>query len=148
MSFHSGLQFRVLKGSEKDRVVQLDEKELVLGRGFQGREPGQGEVIFSESSLSRLHASLTWKKGKGRFQLTHRSSTNPTMVNGKPSRKILLEPGDYIQMGLLILRLEEVGLEKARPMTPTRLALHQRMQAIVAEVEREFSHITFERRDR
>lgn len=108
MSFSSGLQLRVIKGqSEKGRVVQLDGKEFTLGRGQQGQRPGQGELLFLESSVSRLHASLSWKEGKG-FQLTHRSSTNPTMVNGKSTKKVMLEPGDKIQMGLLILGVEEV----------------------------------------
>ena len=108
MSFSSGLQLRVVKGqSENNRVIRLDGEEFTLGRGQQGQKPGQGELLFLESSVSRLHASLTWKEGKG-FQLTHRSSTNPTMVNGKSTKKIMLEPGDRIQMGLLILMLEDV----------------------------------------
>lgn len=60
MSFSSGLQLRVIKGqSEKGRVVQLDGKEFTLGRGQQGQRPGQGELLFLESSVSRLHASLS-----------------------------------------------------------------------------------------
>ena len=112
MSFSSGLQFRVIKGQgEKDRIVLLDGEELTLGRGEQG-QVGPGEVVFRESSVSRLHASLSWKEDKNCFQLTHRSGTNPTMVNGKSAKKILLEPGDRVQMGLLILVLEEVPARK------------------------------------
>lgn len=108
MSFSSGLQFRVIDGQkEKDRIIRLDGKELTLGRAQKGQRPGQGEVLFREPTVSRLHASLSWKERKGGFQLTHKSGTNPTLVNGKPTKKILLAPGDRVQMGLLILELEE-----------------------------------------
>lgn len=108
MSFSSGLQFRVIGGErEKDRVIRLDGKELTLGRAQKGQRPGQGEVLFREPTVSRLHASLSWKERKGGFQLVHKSGTNPTLVNGKPTKKILLAPGDRVQMGLLILELEE-----------------------------------------
>ncbi len=108
MSFSSGLQFRVIDGQkEKDRIIRLDGKELSLGRAQKGQRPGQGEVLFREPTVSRVHASLSWKDRKGGFQLTHKSGTNPTLVNGKPTKKILLAPGDRVQMGLLILELEE-----------------------------------------
>lgn len=107
-TFTSGLQFRVIDGQkEKDRIIRLDGKELVLGRAQKGQRPGQGEVLFREPTVSRVHANLSWKERKGGFQLTHKSGTNPTMVNGKPTKKILLAPGDRVQMGLLILELED-----------------------------------------
>jgi pSer/pThr/pTyr-binding forkhead associated (FHA) protein len=108
-TFSSGLQFRVIDGQkEKDRIIRLDGKELVLGRAQKGQRPGQGEVLFREPTVSRVHANLSWKERKGGFQLTHKSGTNPTLVNGKPTKKILLAPGDRVQMGLLILELEDV----------------------------------------
>ena len=107
-TFSSGLQFRVIDGQkEKDRIIRLDGKELVLGRAQKGQRPGQGEVLFREPTVSRVHANLSWKERKGGFQLTHKSGTNPTLVNGKPTKKILLAPGDRVQMGLLILELED-----------------------------------------
>jgi pSer/pThr/pTyr-binding forkhead associated (FHA) protein len=107
-TFSSGLQFRVIDGQkEKDRIIRLDGKELTLGRAQKGQRPGQGEVLFREPTVSRVHANLSWKERKGGFQLTHKSGTNPTLVNGKPTKKILLAPGDRVQMGLLILELED-----------------------------------------
>ena len=114
MSFSSGLQFRVIDGQkEKDRIIRLDGKELTLGRAQKGQRPGQGEVLFREPTVSRVHASLSWKERKGGFQLTHKSNTNPTLVNGKPTKKILLAPGDRVQMGLLILELEDSPVGRA-----------------------------------
>lgn len=109
MNFSSGLQFRVIDGQkEKDRIIRLDGKELVIGRAQKGVRPGHGEVLFREPTVSRVHVNLSWKERKGGFMLTHKSGTNSTLVNGKPIKKILLAPGDRVQMGLLILELEEV----------------------------------------
>lgn len=119
-TFSSGLQFRVIGGEkEKDRVIRLDGKELVLGRAQKGMRPGQGEVLFREPTVSRVHANLSWKERKGGFQLTHKSGTNPTLVNGKPTKKILLAPGDRVQMGLLILELEDSPGGRAAPASST-----------------------------
>lgn len=108
MNWSSGLQFRVIDGQrEKDRVIRLDGKELKLGRAQAGQRPAPGEILFREPTVSRVHVSLSWKARKNGFQLTHKSGTNPTLVNGKPTKKILLTKGDRVQMGLLILELEE-----------------------------------------
>lgn len=108
MNWSSGLQFRVIDGQrEKDRLIRLDGKELKLGRAQAGQRPGAGEILFREPTVSRVHVSLSWKARKNGFQLTHKSGTNPTLVNGKPTKKILLTLGDRVQMGLLILELEE-----------------------------------------
>lgn len=108
MNWSSGLQFRVVDGQrEKDRVIRLDGKELKLGRAQAGQRPAPGEILFREPTVSRVHVSLSWKARKNGFQLTHKSGTNPTLVNGKPTKKILLTKGDRVQMGLLILELEE-----------------------------------------
>jgi pSer/pThr/pTyr-binding forkhead associated (FHA) protein len=119
MNFSSGLQFRVIDGQkEKDRIIRLDGKELTLGRAQKGQRPGQGEVLFREPTVSRIHASLSWKERKGGFQLIHKSNTNPTLVNGKPTKKILLAPGDRVQMGLLILELEDAPGGRVAPGAP------------------------------
>jgi pSer/pThr/pTyr-binding forkhead associated (FHA) protein len=115
-TFSSGLQFRVIDGQkEKDRIIRLDGKELTIGRAQKGQRPGQGEVLFREPTVSRIHANLSWKERKGGFQLTHKSGTNPTLVNGKPTKKILLAPGDRVQMGLLILELEDTPGGRTAP---------------------------------
>ena len=107
MSWSSGLQFRVLDGKrEKGRVIRLDGKELKLGRAQKGQRPGQGEILFREPTVSRVHVTLSWKARKCGFQLAHKSGTNATLVNGKSVKKILLAPGDRIQMGHLIVELE------------------------------------------
>jgi pSer/pThr/pTyr-binding forkhead associated (FHA) protein len=122
----------------RDRVIRLDGKELVLGRASQGQRPGPGELLFKEPTVSRNHATLTWKPLKGGFQLVHKSKTNPTLVNGKPTKKILLAPGDRVQMGLLILELEDApGGRTPSTGRSGRSSMTEPIMEALSKVERE-----------
>jgi pSer/pThr/pTyr-binding forkhead associated (FHA) protein len=140
MAWSSGLQLRVIDGQRerRDRVIRLDGKELKLGRASQGQRPGPGELLFKEPTVSRNHVTLTWKPLKGGFQLVHRSKTNPTLVNGKPTKKILLAPGDRVQMGLLILELEDApGGRVSSSARGGRSSMTEPIMEALSKVERE-----------
>jgi pSer/pThr/pTyr-binding forkhead associated (FHA) protein len=140
MAWSSGLQLRVIDGQRerRDRVIRLDGKELNLGRASQGQRPGPGELLFKEPTVSRNHVTLTWKPLKGGFQLVHRSKTNPTLVNGKPTKKILLAPGDRVQMGLLILELEDAPGGRATSSSRSgRSSMNEPIMEVLSKVERE-----------
>ena len=140
MAWSSGLQLRVIDGQRerRDRVIRLDGKELQLGRASQGQRPGPGELLFKEPTVSRNHVTLTWKPLKGGFQLVHRSKTNPTLVNGKPTKKILLAPGDRVQMGLLILELEDApGGRVSSSSRSGRSSMTEPIMEALSKVERE-----------
>ena len=139
MSWSSGLQLRVIEGQRerRDRVIRLDGKELKLGRANQGQRPETGELLFKEPTVSRDHATLTWKPLKGGFQLVHKSKTNPTLVNNKPTKKILLAPGDRIQMGLLILELEKApGGASSMSSRSSRASMTEPIMEALSKVER------------
>lgn len=135
------MQLRIIDGQKerRDRVIRLDGKELALGRASQGQRPGPGELLFKEPTVSRVHATLTWKPLKGGFQLVHKSKTNPTLVNGKATKKILLAPGDRVQMGLLILEIEEVpGSRSSTTSDKTnRASMREPIREALSKVERE-----------
>ena len=140
MAWSSGLQLRVIDGQRerKDRVIRLDGKELQLGRAAQGQRPSPGQLLFKEPTVSRVHATLTWKPLKGGFQLVHKSGTNPTLVNGKPTKKILLAPGDRVQMGLLILELEDApGGRTSSSSRASRSSMTEPIMEALSKVERE-----------
>ncbi|MFA5508624.1 MAG: FHA domain-containing protein [Vulcanimicrobiota bacterium] len=140
MAWSSGLQLRVIDGQRerRDRVIRLDGKDLTLGRASQGQRPGPGELLFKEPTVSRNHAVLTWKPLKGGFQLIHKSKTNPTLVNGKPTKKILLAPGDRVQMGLLILELEDApGGRTPSSSRSGRASMNEPIMEVLTKVERE-----------
>lgn len=140
MAWSSGLQLRVIDGQRerRDRVIRLDGKDLKMGRASQGQRPAAGELLFKEPTVSRVHATLTWKPLKGGFQLVHKSKTNPTLVNGKPTKKILLAPGDRVQMGLLILEIEDApGGRSSSSGRSNRSSMTEPIMEALSKVERE-----------
>ena len=142
----SHLQFRVIHGQfEMDMILTLDQEQFDLGRLPRDYEPTEHELLFREPTLSRVHATLTWKKRTRCYELEHKSEVNHTLVNGRPITKALLAPGDRVQMGRLILELEEARGGRAYPQKrdhrKERAELRKNLYAIVAEIEEEFSHV-------
>lgn len=69
---------------------------LVALRSRLGRHPSN-EVVLPEQGVSRFHAELVWKEES--LLLVHKSSTNPTYVDGKPVEQTLrLRGGETIQL--------------------------------------------------
>ena len=114
MAWNSGLQIRVLDGSDRGKVFPLDAQEMTLGRALDPKEKAPGWILFSEPTVSRVHAVLQWKEAQRGYLLQHRSRTNPTMVNGKPVDQHLLQPGQKVQLGLLIFSVEVVEIRTGR----------------------------------
>ncbi len=107
MAFDSGLQLRVIEGKNKGRVVALEHDQITLGRAAKKSERAPKMIFFNEPTVSRIHAVLKWQKRKKRYLLEHKSRTNPTLVDGTPVEKKLLDLGSTIQMGLLVVCLEK-----------------------------------------
>jgi len=99
MSWHSGLQLRVVDGPGLDGVTDLGQPRLAIGRSRGG--PGErapGWVFLEDRSVSRQHAELVWDEDRGTYRLLHLSQTNLTWVNG-----------DRIKIGPVQLLLEIVA---------------------------------------
>lgn len=63
-------------------------------------------LLFPEPTVSRVHAILDWDPSKKRYLLTHQSTTNATLINGRPvKRPQHLNPGDQVRMGNLIFEI-------------------------------------------
>lgn len=148
MVWESGLQFRVIDSRfEKDRIFVLKQKLIDIGRLPRDYEPTEHEMLFREPTLSRVHATLTWKAFQRGYSLEHKSDVNPTLVNGDPIKKMVLAPGDRVQMGLLILELEETSKQRVFPKKAPkeeRAETLRKLHSIVAEVQQEFSHVKFD----
>lgn len=98
------LELLVVQGEGRNSryLVRCDRVEL--GRLERGQVPHEGQVLFPEPTVSRLHAELRWEPQQRAYVLWHRSSTNPTLVNGKKvARCQVVKPGDRVQMGHLVL---------------------------------------------
>lgn len=114
MAWNSGLQIRVLDGSDRGKVFSLDAQEMTLGRALDPNENAPGWVLFSEPTVSRVHAILQWKEAQRGYLLQHRSRTNPTLVDGKSVDQHLLQPGQKVQLGLLVFGVEAVEIRTGR----------------------------------
>lgn len=114
MGWSSGLQIRVLEGRDKGRTIPLDAPEMTLGRALDANESAPGWVLFAEPTVSRVHAVLQWNEGRNSFVLHHRSRTNPTLVDGKPVEQIVLQPGQRVQLGLLVFCVEAVEVRSGK----------------------------------
>lgn len=73
--------------------LSLEASYVSLGRNSECL------VCYGEDfpMVSRLHAAIEWTNGS--FSVSHLSSTNQTLLNGRPiSRKWFLQDGDVIQL--------------------------------------------------
>lgn len=100
------LELVVLEGGGKNTCHAVRSERVTLGRLDPGEAAPPDAVLFSEPTVSKLHALLEWDSAKRRFLLTHRSATNPTVINGaKVTRPQHVHPGDRVQMGKLLFEL-------------------------------------------
>lgn len=100
------LELVILEGGGKNSFLPVRSPRVSLGRLDPGESPGVDAVLFPEPTVSKLHAIMEWDAAKRRFLLTHRSATNPTVVNGaRVIRPTHLNPGDRVQMGNLVFEL-------------------------------------------
>ena len=112
--FDSGFELFVLEGGSVGSRWLLTRARLTLGRHDPLDEPQPNVLAFPEPTVSRVHAVLEWDRRRFRYNLVHRSRTNATMVNGEVvQHAALLEPGDKIQMGQLVLEVRRIDARQA-----------------------------------
>jgi two-component system, NtrC family, response regulator HydG len=95
----------ILTGSKKGMIFALGEEEVVLGR------EASCFVRIIDVSVSRRHCLI--RKIAGQFQLHDLDSFNGTFVNGVPVKEQVLEHGDQIAVGdvLLLFLARDEGTE-------------------------------------
>lgn len=110
MGWNSGFQLRIIGGNERDRVIPLLSKEVILGRAASARaKVREGQVYLTDPTVSRTHCSLLWDHRKRCYNLTHLSKTNSTKVDGERVMNAPLTIGSTIQMGHVVLVLESIS---------------------------------------
>lgn len=106
--FNSGYQLKVVEGPGFGRVVPLTTEEISLGRAQDAHQPSSaGAIYFFEGTVSRVHAALSWDDRSKAYRLKHLSKTNHTKVNGREVLEQILEIGDRIGMGRLLLEVQK-----------------------------------------
>jgi hypothetical protein len=93
----------VLATGEGERVVPLDARVTVLGRGTEA------DVRLSDTGVSRRHAEVRVEPGS--IVVADLGSTNGTRLNGRPVTTSALSDGDVIELGgsRLVFRDPEHG---------------------------------------
>lgn len=110
MSWTSGLQLKVVEGQERGRTIRLDHPEVTLGRAQTKGERAPGWIFFHEPTVSRVHAILSWDDSRKVYVLNHRSKTNASLVNGSPVDHHPITIGTRLQLGLLVLEMQNAEL--------------------------------------
>jgi pSer/pThr/pTyr-binding forkhead associated (FHA) protein len=75
----------------------LERPSTVIGRGRSA------DLVLNEATISRAHALFGLEAGRPFVQ--DLGSTNGTLVNGERAERRLLEDGDELRMGRLVLRM-------------------------------------------
>lgn len=97
---------RVVAGRDMLRFVTLHSAdEVVIGRDENG------SLVLTDASVSRRHARVTVGED-GSILVQDLGSTNGTAVNGQPTERSLLRPGDHLEIGAVSLRLDMLSLEE------------------------------------
>ncbi|MBS2033382.1 SEC-C domain-containing protein [bacterium] len=104
------LEIVVIQGGGRGARHSLVAPHIVLGRLDPLETAGPGSMLFPEPTVSRIHATLDWDEAANRYLLTHRSATNPTILNkSRVTKPRHVSPGDKIQMGNLVVEVR-VGI--------------------------------------
>jgi hypothetical protein len=90
-----GASLEVTEGPDKGKSFDLFKPRIGIGR------PGSraNEVMLSDLTVSREHASIVYSTADKTFRVVNESGTNPARVNGTPVDEAVLSPDDVIQLG-------------------------------------------------
>lgn len=112
------LEFIVLEGQAKGEVFQILSDQVELGRKdpyMQADPPNR--ISFPDPTVSGVHATLTWDPKRNRYLLSHRSTTNHTLINGKVVQGTqYIHVGDKVKMGNLCIQLRLIPKVAPPPM--------------------------------
>lgn len=108
----SEITIRVLEGDQRGRVFSRLSPPLTIGR------EEDNTIQLNDERISRFHLKI--QADDGRLILTDLDSTNGTKINGHPVQMRVLQPGDTVTVGRVVLLIgtdEEIlsGQQRARP---------------------------------
>lgn len=105
------LQLVVENGQPLGQSWPLPERATAIGRG------AECDIVLTGPQVSRTHCVIEWRGGG--YALSDKS-TNGTLVNGRRAQgQVMLKPGDRIQVGDTVLRVDQAGdLSPASAMPP------------------------------
>ncbi len=104
-------------GAGKEYVV---DQAAILGR------LDTNDIPVKDGKASREHAKI-YKQGQS-FAIVDLNSSNGTFVNGQKITKRVLEPGDEISIGVVVMRFDLDESEKPKSEGPKRKSLEEALE--------------------
>ncbi|NTU55945.1 MAG: FHA domain-containing protein, partial [Anaerolineales bacterium] len=102
---HASLGYLKLKlpgGGEQE--FEVSKPEITVGRGQTN------DIVIMDARMSRAHARFEFND-RGEVTVVDAGSTNGVRVNGNKVEKVVVQPGDVIQMGESQIRYERASKE-------------------------------------
>ncbi len=97
------LELLALEGRDAGRQFTIDGAEVAIGRGTP-RSGQTGSIRLTDPTVSSQQAVL--RRTRHGVVLEHRrEATNPTLVNGERVQRKVIQPGDRIQCGMVVLEV-------------------------------------------
>lgn len=88
------------QGNESDRAFEVREDRMTIGRSRES------DIVLDDEAVSRAHAIVT-RDEAGTYRIHDQNSSNGTYVNNQRISEYVLEDGDEIQVGLMVLEFRQ-----------------------------------------
>jgi ABC-type multidrug transport system ATPase subunit len=116
-------QLTIIKGPETGKVIDLSQKDLVIGRS------SSSDLLIRHPQVSQRHALIAYTEGQ--YWLEDLGSSNGTNLNGVPVQgRLALKNGDEIHLG------PNVTLQVRNVLESAKTRLHMPMASASADTTR------------
>lgn len=112
-------KFAVQNGAKAGQTLDLPEGPVTIGRGLQN------QFVMSDESISTQH--LLVMSDQTNCRIKDRGSSNGTFVNGEQVTQAVLEHGDELRLGDVVMK---VVLREERAPTPGGALGHSKKKAL------------------
>jgi pSer/pThr/pTyr-binding forkhead associated (FHA) protein len=90
----------VRQGDESDRAFEVRKDRMTIGRSRES------DIPLEDEAVSRVHA-IVMRDEDGHYLIRDQNSSNGTFVNNQRIGEHVLEDGDEIQVGLMVLEFRQ-----------------------------------------
>jgi pSer/pThr/pTyr-binding forkhead associated (FHA) protein len=88
------------QGAESDQAFEVRRDSMTIGRSRES------DIFLEDEAVSRVHAIVT-RDEAGTYRIHDQNSANGTYVNNQRISEQVLEDGDEIQVGLMVLAFRQ-----------------------------------------
>jgi len=115
-AFSPVVRVKIVEGPGAGSDYEFEEA-VILGR------LDTNDIPIHDAKSSREHAKI-YKQG-GKFSVVDLNSSNGTFVNGQQITKQVLEHGDQISIGMVVMEFEDEEAEALKAAAPQRKSLDE-----------------------